>query len=121
MIKKVHDSTSITVDKTTQYISHGATCARLDVRRALYDAKIGNKTVKTDLDNKITVSFGRITIQPSSQPGNGTHDKRSAMIPNIVSELVSTFFEYSDGSKRRKTRSVRNEWLKSPPARYVRM
>ena len=36
-------------DRTTQYISHGVNCARSEVRRALYEAKIGKDTVIIDL------------------------------------------------------------------------
>lgn len=39
------DSARLASERITQYISHGARCAGSEVRRALWDAKIGKRTV----------------------------------------------------------------------------
>lgn len=49
MINTVHDSTSRITDRTTQYISHGASWEGSAERRALYDAKMGRRMVITEL------------------------------------------------------------------------
>ena len=45
----VHDSTSEKQERTTQYMSHGVNWAGSEVRRALYEAKIGKSMVMMDL------------------------------------------------------------------------
>lgn len=48
-MKYVQNSKREKQDMTTQYISHGVSCAGSEVRRALYEAKIGKRTVIMDL------------------------------------------------------------------------
>ena len=45
----VHDSTREKQERTTQYMSHGVNWAGSEVRRALYEAKIGKRMVMMDL------------------------------------------------------------------------
>lgn len=48
----VHDSTREKQERTTQYISHGVNCAGSEVRRALYEAKMGKRIVIIELVRK---------------------------------------------------------------------
>ena len=57
----VHDSTSEKQERTTQYMSHGVNWAGSEVRRALYEAKIGKSIVMIDL--KIVSTMLRAVMQ----------------------------------------------------------
>ena len=48
-IKIVSDSIKSAKERTTQYMSHGLSCAGSVVRSALYEAKIGKRTVMIEL------------------------------------------------------------------------
>lgn len=49
MMKKVHDSAINRVDRTTQYMSHGASEEGSPERSALNEAKIGRRIVMIEL------------------------------------------------------------------------
>ncbi len=61
-MNQVQDSTREKQERTTQYMSHGVSRAGSEVRRALYEAKIGKRNVIIELNKSSSGQLSKIFL-----------------------------------------------------------
>lgn len=86
-IQPVHDSTTVMIPITTQYISHGVSCDGSFALRALYDANTGKRKVATELFTETSVKVGTLRGRVMSvfyYKRDNTHESSFDRRPNMI-------------------------------------